>query len=469
VHLTTFAGGALAAGAIVVGGLVLASTDSSDSAAPVSASLIQKTKQRTRSHYLSLSQGREVRAPTTLLRSRLALRRRDSVFVQSDGTYAPLEPGAAGSVFIEIDGRRVSNESVIDWRESKVPVRHPFNAVGAARLSKGTHEVRLVAKPIAGAFAVSQSSNLSILVHPAERVSATRLVRKAGPFAFVTSGRGGRSDRLPHKALASVVADTRRPTVALAAGSAQRVGRNGDAMLGIYLNHEHPETSSSLWTVNDLCLCAEIQAPLYTQALLRDGHRRSLVSLDATEFPWDQPGAPVYGEDSAHYTVSPSATLVTLGGGMRVIGDGEPDRWGVRKLAGTAWDFSCVGRDPNTRRFCPKLGSDVRLASETFEVPRRHSGVVMFAAKSRVQAGRNDQGGTIKLWLAVDGVQRGSIGVQQISAPSSISQRTISASYLAAGKQRLRPGKHRIELFGRVQGSFASVSVSRDLPLIWFD
>jgi hypothetical protein len=468
-RLITFAGGAVAVGAIVAVGVVLASSDSSDPPAPVSPSAKQRTKQQTRSRYLSLSQGREVRARTTLLRSRLVLRRRDSVFVQSDGTYAPLGRDAAASVFVEIDGRRVSNESMIDWRVSKVPLRHSFNAVGAAQLSKGTHRVKLVARPIAGAFAVSQSSNLSILVHPAERVSVTRLLRRAGPFDFVTSGRGGRGDRLPHKALASVLADTRPPTVALAAASAQRVGgQNGDAMLGIYRDHQHANNNSSVWTVNDLCICAELQAPFYTQALLRDGKRRSLVSLEATEYPWDQPGAND-GEDTAEYIVQPSATLVVLGGGMRVVGKGEPDRWGVRKLAGTAWDWSCVGRGADTPRYCPNAGSAVRIASETFEVPRGHSGVVMFAAKSRVQAGRNDAGGTTKLWLVLDGLQRGSVGVQALAAPSTISQRTISTGYLAAGRRRLRPGKHTIEVFGRVQGSFASVSLSRDLPLIWFD
>jgi hypothetical protein len=93
----------------------------------------------------------------------------------------------------------------------------------------------------------------------------------------------------------------------------------------------------------------------------------------------------------------------------------------------------------------------------------------MFVAKTRVQAGWDDAGGTAKLWLAIDGVRRGSIGEQELAAPSTISQRTISASYLAAGPKRLRPGRHTIEVHGQIDGSFYAVSFSRDLPLVWFD
>jgi hypothetical protein len=468
--LITFAGGALAAGAIAAVGVVLASSDSSDSPSAASTSSLKQAKEQMSSRYLSLSKGREVRAETTLLRARLPLHRRDSVFVQSDGTYAPLGE-AAGTVFIEIDGKKVSNESAIDWRSSKAPARHSFNAIGAAQLSRGTHEVELVAKPAAGSFAVSRSSNLSILVHPAKRVSLVRLTRKAGPFAFVTSHKGGRSDRLPHKPLTSLIADARSPTVVLASATGQKVGANGDAMLGIYLEHGYPGNGSSLWTVNDLCICAELQAPLYTQALFEHGGRRSLVSLEATEYPWDQPGAPpqLRGEDTADYAVQPGATLIALSGGLRVAGRGEPDRGGVRLLAGTAWDWSCIGRNPTLKRFCPRAGTDVQVASETIEVPKRHSGVVMFAAKDRVLASPYTLGGTTKLWLTVDGRQRGSIGVQELTPPSTISQRTISASYLAAGRHRLRPGKHTVKVYARAQGGFDAVSLSRDLPLVWFD
>lgn len=93
----------------------------------------------------------------------------------------------------------------------------------------------------------------------------------------------------------------------------------------------------------------------------------------------------------------------------------------------------------------------------------------MIVAKSRHNADQVDEGGTITLWLTIDGVRRGSIGVQELRAPFSVSGRTISSSYLAAGKQRLRPGRHVVRVYGRADGSFWHVNLSRDLPLVWFD
>lgn len=109
-------------------------------------------------------------------------------------------------------------------------------------------------------------------------------------------------------------------------------------MLGIYLNRRHPGTNRSLWTINDTCSYAEVQAPLFTQAVLRGG-RALDSSFDATEYPWTSydPSQPPE-EDPAVYLVRPSATLVVLGGGLRVFGKGEsllpgyPDQWG------TVWD-----------------------------------------------------------------------------------------------------------------------------------
>jgi hypothetical protein len=115
------------------------------------------------------------------------------------------------------------------------------------------------------------------------------------------------------------------------------------------------------------------------------------------------------------------------------------------------------------------MGTDVLLASQTINIPDHHSGVVMFAAKSRVQGDQTDAGGIIQMWLTVDGAPRGSVGLQQIKAPSGDSQRTISASYLAAGSNRLTPGSHTIQVYGRAEGSFIHIVLLRDVPLIWFD
>jgi hypothetical protein len=459
------------AGRCVAGAAILAIALVSASAAwPRSKAT---AKQQARSQYLSLSRSHEIHRRRTLLHSRLVLARSDSVLVESDGTFAPLEQNAAASVFIEIDGRRVTNESAIDWRQGTAAVRHTFEAVGASRLSSGAHRIKLVAKPIAGAFTVSKSSNLSIFVHPAKRVRAAKLEKTAGPFAFTTDGRGGGALPTPHDALRTIAMDTRGPTVALAAASTQTAAHKGDAMLGIYVDHRHPGNASSLWSVNDMCTCAEVQAPLFTQALLSKGRPRSRISLDATEFPWNAPGFPPQGEDPVSYLVRPSARLVVLRGGMRVVGRGDSIRRGIPRLRGSVWDWICVASSSRGGQSgyigCPSVGSRVPLSSATFRVPTRHPGVVMFAAKSRVQGGRSDAGGTVKLWLEVDGVRRGSTGIQELSAPSSVSQRTISASYLAAGSHRLRPGRHTVEVYARIDGSFAHLALARDLPLVWFD
>jgi hypothetical protein len=135
---------------------------------------------------------------------------------------------------------------------------------------------------------------------------------------------------------------------------------------------------------------------------------------------------------------------------------------------GTVSDYWCVGSS-SAWPGCPAVSTDVLLAEETLRVPATHSGVIMFAAKTRVQGAEADEGGTVQLWLTVDGVRRGSVGVQQLAAPFAVSQRTIAASYLAAGNDRLRPGSHVVRVYGRADGSFIHLALLRDIPLVWFD
>lgn len=168
------------------------------------------------------------------------------------------------------------------------------------------------------------------------------------------------------------------------------------------------------------------------------------------------------------YRVRPTATLVVLGGGLRVLGRGRSRLPGYPDLWGTVWDGYCVGSnvgfDP-----CPPVGSTVLLSEEVLEVPTDHSGVVMFTAKAGSGADERDLGGTLTLWLTIDGVRRGSTGIQEIRAPFSVSGRDISSSYLAAGEERLRPGRHVVRVYGRANGTFWHVNLSRYIPLVWFD
>ena len=80
-----------------------------------------------------------------------------------------------------------------------------------------------------------------------------------------------------------------------------------------------------------------------------------------------------------------------------------------------------------------------------------------------------DPGGLVQLWLTIDGIRRGSLGAQEIKAPSGVAQRTVSASYLSAGKGALKPGRHTVGVYARADGQFVHLSLVRDIPLVWFD
>lgn len=446
--------------ALAVGTTILALATASE--APTVASPLG---QQSRSQYVSLAADRELRNRNALLTARLELPRPADILVHSDGTFAPTTMDAAARMSIEVDGRPAGNDSTIDWRGSAVPVRHSFNVVGAVRLLAGPHIVRLVGNPLAGAFSVSAGANLSVFVDPARRVSTARLQAAVGPFDYTSLGLIGNA--LPHTQLLRVGVDARTPTVALASATTRVAGHDGDSMLGIYLNGRHPGPASSLWTVNDTCSCAEVEGPVFTHALLSRARAPSTVSLDATEFPW-RPAPPFSQSDNpAIYSVQPAAALTVLNGGLRVVGKGTVLLNGFSDQLDTAWDFVCVGSSSSWPN-CPPTGRNVLLAEGIFEVPRGHPGVVMLTAKARVQGDGDDPGGLVRLWLTVDGTRRGSTGVQELRAPFSVSQRTISASYLTAGKRALRPGRHIVRLYGRADGSFIHLTLSRDIPLLWF-
>ncbi len=416
-----------------------------------------------RSLYHSLRKNRIVSGRRVLLSAKLDLPKPDSVFVESDGSYAPIGAESAASVYIQLDGRAVSNESSIDWRGSFDVVAHSFDAIGATIVPAGSHRVELVGVSLAGSFTVAATANLSVFVHPAQNVMASALAAQAGPFDFTTFGDVGPD--LPHTPLVQLPDDVTQPTVALGSGSERRVGpKNGDGMLGIYLDGQHPGTTRSLWTVNDLCICAEIEAPLFTHALLQETSHASRVSLDATEFPWGR----TQGENPGVFTVQPSGTLVVLNGGFHAVGAAQSLLRSFPDLAGTVYDHWCIGSN-QAWPDCPTVGSAVPIARATFTIASAQPGVVMFLAKARVSGDESDPGGTATLWITVDGQRRGSTGLQQLAAPSGESGRTITASYLAAGRAHLRPGRHTIRVYAKARGAFIHLAYLRDVPLVWFD
>ena len=132
--------------------------------------------------------------------------------------------------------------------------------------------------------------------------------------------------------------------------------------------------------------------------------------------------------------------------------------------------FQCVGSSSGWPG-CPATGEGKVLASKSVYIPSGHHSVVLFSA-SRVQGDAADFGGNVSLEIAIDGVRRGSVGVQQLQYPQGSSSRTLTASYFCADgpdSSRLNPGNHFVEVVAYAQGSFAHVSATKDLSLVYFD
>jgi len=390
--------------------------------------------QRSRSIYLSLTADREVAQSGPLLTTTVVLARPDWIFVETDGSYAPSGPAAAADVYIAVDGMKVTNDSALDWRGSLAPREHSFNAVGALRLPRGAHAVTLVATPVAvsaDSFAVRAGANLSVLVHPAARVIESSLQKVSTNFDFHTRAINNNAPALPHVPL--LAATTGRAHKVIALGSASDLPGSpdsaGDAMLGLYLDGRYPGSDRTTWSVNDHWVGAELAAPLFVQGRFAL-HGAHSVSLDASEFPWNDE----QGENPARYRIDSGARLVSLLGGMSVIGSALTVRpW----TNASPWNFIGVGTSVALPGV-PNVGTDVLLAQSEFVVPKRDSGVVMFTAKSRVQGDTADEGGRVSLWLTLDGRRVGSTGSQLLGPqPFAISERSICASYMSAGRLSL--------------------------------
>lgn len=131
-------------------------------------------------------------------------------------------------------------------------------------------------------------------------------------------------------------------------------------------------------------------------------------------------------------------------------------------------EWGCFGSNidyPN----CPKIGGIREAAVTTVTIPKGHNGIVLFMSKIRLQPDREDKGGVAKMWINIDGKDVGTIGTQGFNFPNGESSRTISASYLSAGIDKLTEGSHIIRLFLKAEGEFKHISYSLDLPLIYLD
>jgi hypothetical protein len=417
------------------------------------------------SSYLQRTADLHITAPTTVLTKTIEVQEAGTyLFVQSDGRYGPLwgPAASAANMYITVDGVQVTNDSLIDWRQAPNGQQHSYNVIGGTVLTPGAHTVSLMGAPPAGAFYLGAEANLSIITKPASTMITQQLFSDQGPFDFTTFPNDGTSP-VPHTPLMSWAwsSPTATDVLAFASVRAFAVGANyGDALFGVYLDGANAGNASSLWTANDLWTGAETQAPLYAHAFFSGLSGTHTLSFDASEFPWG-----MQGENSVHYGVGAGARFMMLWGGMNVRGKAT-----LSPAVNNVVDYLCLGSNQNWPG-CPPVGTPVALADTTINIPNGHNGVVMFVGKTRVQGDSADLGGTASLYLVVDGVRRGSIGVQQLKFPAAVSHRTISASYLAAGADALTPGNHRIQLFGKTepQDSFIHLAMLKDLPLLWFD
>lgn len=386
------------------------------------------------------------------------------VYVQSDGRVIPSGASIA-AMSISADGAAISNTSIVDWSQTTNAQQHSFNAIGAAYLGAGTHVVKLTASTLNGAaFNVGAGTNLSVMTSPAQAVSVSKLSQDTGTLSFDTANIKVGTP-LPNQALLSQTVNVGgQAAVAMASGRAFLYGLAGDPLTAIYLNGQEPANNIGSWADNDMYKGAENQAPFFNHAFYSQLPNQSVISWNASALPYCEDGGCSGSVDNVQYKVGADSTLVTLYGGMSVAG-----AYSTSSSAYNRTNYIGVGSTQGWPGV-PATGTDVVLAQVQITVPAGHNGIVLISGKSRVQGDQSDQGGTVSMWITVDGVRRGSTGVQQLAYPNGASTRTIGASYLSsAPAERLAPGSHTITLYGRADGNFKHLAMTRDLPLIWFD
>jgi hypothetical protein len=152
---------------------------------------------------------------------------------------------------------------------------------------------------------------------------------------------------------------------------------------------------------------------------------------------------------------------VTLHGGITVFGKALSSQFSYAANGqNRRYAYNCIATD-GFNSSCPPTGAEVVLGEGSVCIPVTHNGVVMFSAKTRIQGGDTDSGGTVFLQIKIDGNNVGNVGVQQLGrAPNAVSTRTFSASYLAAGNNRLTPGCHSVKVTAQASGGYKNLSLN---------
>lgn len=361
--------------------LILAALLISVSTAASGASLLSK--------HLKLANDQGVTTNTALIATSITLATPSKVYVQADGRYYPGPPHgkALANAYILVNGILVSNESIIDWRQSSAKKQHSFNVIGIANLPAGTHTVGLYGAAIGSSAIFGKDSALSILVDPVGDVSQARVSSDSSIFNFNTAGVTNGAP-LPvgsgQSTVLSLPVFQSGPVIAMASGRSYASGKYGDAMIGIFANHAEQNIDSTTWSINDLYTGAETQAPMYSQAMFTHPGISS-VQLVASESP--------YAGNNVQYRIGAGSSLVVMSGLSAIAGKGLTPSYPYSTSGNyNRFAYKCIATN-GFLSTCPSTESEVVIGSGQVCIPPSHNGVVMFSAKTRIQADPADLGG----------------------------------------------------------------------------
>ena len=406
------------------------------------------------------------------------------VLVIADGRYFPVDK-PAGSMRVAIDGSEAYTTYAINhWGSAKTnaSVQHSFNVLAYAVLQPGTHTINLRAgshpsRP--GRFSVGSYSGMSVIINPSQQTLVSSLSGESAQINVTTYAPPGVNivEGSANRPLVSVLSNSVTNNTAATVGVATLIsGRafqsctgNGDALWGISQDNVCQWTDSASWAVNDIDPGAETQAPMYAHAFHAVGPgKTSNIAFKASElaFGSDQAGSASGAHENAVCYKAGSAKIISI------VGSAVAGGAGGNSTFCSTYTWKCVASTTGAPG-CPTQASDVTLASKTVNIPSGHNGVFEFSAKTRTQLDNADGFSTAILGLKIDGVQQGTLGIQQIRAGFGQASRTLTASYLSASGPNsapLAPGPHLVEVYINVQGAqIKNASVPQELALVYFD
>lgn len=401
--------------------------------------------------------------PYSLITKSITLTETKKILVVADGRYFPHTNNGIAQTNIQIDNNNsYSNNSIINWKSSTNAVQHSFNCIASATLSSGTHTIKLVAfvhpSTPGTDFKIGSGTGLSILVDPAPNMISSKLTSDSSTINYTTYPTNGNTPIPMTNILTNSfdVGNNSTNVITLSSGRVYKDCGEGDALWGLFLNDEVcTNNNNSLWSVNDIFRGAELQAPMF-QHSFHSLTGYNTVSLKASELSFN------YFENQVCYKVGADTRLITLYG-MNLSGKAPNSNTYCNRE-----EWSCFGTSVG-HPGCPNVGTSHEIVNTNVTIPSGHNGVVLFLTKVRLQPDKDDIGGYAALSINIDGIDVGTLGIQEFKQPNGDSSRTISASYLSSEGNKLSEGNHTIKVYLKAVGNFKHISYSKDLPLIYFD